>query len=214
MMSGINTVIGMAGGTSSGKTTFARKVAGEFDGSSVVLMHQDSYYKDMGRLTDEDRARVNFDHPDSLDNGMLIEHVRALKEGRAVEIPVYDFSTHSRRPEKVRVEPVDVIIVEGILVLHDPGLRELMDIKIFIDTDADIRFIRRLERDMCERERTFESVVEQYITTVRPMHEVFVESTKRFADVIVPEGGDNRIALDMVVARVKTILSGKAKLKS
>jgi uridine kinase len=182
-------IIGVAGGTASGKTTVSQHIADNLGPERVVLIQHDSYYKDQPQLEPSQRALVNFDHPDSLDNELLIEHLQALSAGRAVEVPVYDFKTDSRSPQTVRVEPRPVIVVEGILIFADARLREMMGLKIFVDTDADIRFIRRLRRDMAERGRSVESIVEQYLNTVRLMHQEFVEPSKRFADIIIPLGG-------------------------
>jgi uridine kinase len=182
-------IIGVAGGTASGKTTVSQHIADNLGPERVALLQHDSYYKDQPQLEPSQRALVNFDHPDSLDNELLIEHLQALSAGRAVEVPVYDFKTDSRSPQTVRVEPRPVIVVEGILIFADARLREMMGLKIFVDTDADIRFIRRLRRDMAERGRSVESIVEQYLNTVRLMHQEFVEPSKRFADIIIPLGG-------------------------
>jgi uridine kinase len=199
-------VIGMAGGTGSGKTTVAREILRRAGTEQISLIQHDAYYKDLGDLPLTQRAMQNFDHPDALDNDLLITHLKELKAGRAIEVPVYDFTTHTRTKETRHVEPRRVILVEGILIFADEALRRLMDVKIFVDTDADIRFIRRLERDIAERGRTMDSVIRQYLGTVRPMHQEFVESSKRFADVIIPEGGFNEVAMDMIAARIKTLL--------
>jgi len=198
--------LGVAGGTGSGKTTVARAILEAVGPDRIAFLAHDSYYKDIDWSGDEDLRRHNFDHPDALDNALLIEHVHALKVGRAVEVPVYDFVTHRRKAECVHVEARPVILLEGILLYTEPRLRELLDFKIYVDTDADVRFIRRLNRDLAERGRTIESVIGQYMATVRPMHLEFVEPSKRWADVIVPEGGENRVALEMVIARVEQIL--------
>ena len=199
-------VIGMAGGTGSGKTTVAREILRRAGTEQISLIQHDAYYKDLGDLPLTQRAMQNFDHPDALDNDLLITHLKELKAGRAIEVPVYDFTTHTRTKETRHVEPRRVILVEGILIFADEALRRLMDVKIFVDTDADIRFIRRLQRDIAERGRTMDSVIHQYLGTVRPMHQEFVESSKRFADVIIPEGGFNEVAMDMIAARIKTLL--------
>jgi uridine kinase len=172
----------------------------------IAYIQHDSYYRDLSHLPVEDRSRVNFDHPDSLENDLLIRHLQQLCAGEPAAVPIYDFTTHTRRSETRLVHPHRVIIVEGILIFADPALRKIMDAKIYVDTDADIRFIRRLERDIAERGRTMESVVRQYLATVRPMHLEFVEPSKRYADIIIPEGGFNTIAVDMVVARIVTML--------
>ncbi len=198
--------IGVAGGTGSGKTTVAHTILERVGWHRIAYLQHDAYYHDASNLPPEERAHLNFDHPDALDNALLAQHIRELQAGRAVDVPIYDFTTHTRRPETRRVMPEPVILVEGILIFAEPMLRELMDIKIFVDTDADLRFIRRLRRDISERGRTVESVIEQYLSTVRPMHLEFVEPSKRYADVIIPEGGFNTVALDMVVARIETML--------
>ena len=199
-------VIGIAGGTGSGKTTVAQVILRRVGSEKIAYLPHDAYYKDHSHLSPEERAQVNYDHPDSLETSLLVEHIRALKAGQVIERPVYDFTTHSRTRQTVRVEPRPIILVEGILIFVEPDLRNLFDIKIFVDTEADIRFIRRLLRDIHERGRTMESVVDQYLNTVRPMHLEFVEPSKRYADVIIPEGGLNTVALDMVVARLEALL--------
>jgi uridine kinase len=199
-------VIGVAGGTGSGKTTVARAILRRAGTGQLSLIQHDAYYKDLGDLPPAQRAMLNFDHPDALDNGLLITHLRELKAGRAIEMPVYDFTAHTRTQETQRLEPHRVILVEGILIFADEALRQLMDVKIYVDTYADIRFIRRLQRDIAERGRTMESVVHQYLATVRPMHEQFVEPSKRYADIIIPEGGFNEVAMDMIAARIKALL--------
>jgi uridine kinase len=199
-------VIGVAGGTGSGKTTVAREILRRAGTNQISLIQHDAYYKDLGDLQLAQRAMQNFDHPDALDNTLLIAHLRELKASRAVAIPVYDFTTHTRTAETQRVEPRRVILVEGILLFADLALRQLMDVKIYVDTDADIRFIRRLERDIAERDRTTASVIRQYLATVRPMHQEFVEPSKRHADVIIPEGGFNEVAMEMIAARIRALL--------
>ncbi len=199
-------IVGVAGGTGSGKTTIARAIVERLGPENVAYVPHDAYYRDLSHLPFEERTRQNFDHPDSLETTLLVEHLKQLRQGQAVEIPVYDFATHTRRPETRRVEPRPIIIVEGILVFVEPDLRDLFDIKIFVDTDADIRFIRRLVRDIQERGRTMESVIQQYLETVRLMHLEFVEPSKRYADIIIPEGGFNTVALDMVLARLRAML--------
>jgi len=195
-------VIGVCGGTGSGKTTVVQVILERVGAERIAYIQHDSYYRDQSHLLPEERARVNYDHPDSLETELLVKHVRQLLDGQMVEVPIYDFTTHTRTKRTHRVEPRRVILVEGILIFAEPALRDLMDVKIYVDTDADIRFIRRLQRDIAERGRTMESVIEQYLTTVRPMHLEFVEPSKRYADVIIPEGGFNVVALDMVVARI------------
>jgi uridine kinase len=199
-------VIGIAGGSGSGKTTVAQEILQRVGPDRIAFLQHDSYYKDLSGLPPVQRAEVNFDHPNSLETELLIEHVAALRDGNAVEVPIYDFSTHSRTSKSFTVKPHRVILVEGILIFTEVALRDMFDVKIFVDTDSDIRFIRRLERDISERGRTVQSVIKQYQTTVRPMHLEFVEPSKRYADVIIPEGGFNTAALDMVVARVNALL--------
>lgn len=197
---------GVAGGTGSGKTTVARKILERVGVHLVAFLPHDAYYIDASHLPPEERAKLNFDHPDSLDNDLLIQHLKELQAGRAVEIPTYDFKTHSRRPETLAVAPQPVILVEGILIFADKRLRDLIDVKIFVDTDADIRLLRRLQRDIQERGRAVETIITQYLTTVRPMHLEFVEPSKRYADVIIPEGGFNEIAVDMVASRLRALI--------
>jgi len=199
--------LGVAGGTGSGKTTVARSILEAVGRSRIGFLSQDSYYKDVEWGTDHDLLKHNFDHPDALDNDLLAEHIASLKAGRPVDVPIYDFVRHRRTGETHRVEPRPVVLVEGILLFVEPRLRRELDFKIFVDTDADVRFIRRLQRDLLERGRTVEDVMRQYIETVRPMHLEFVEPSKRWADVIVPEGGENRVALEMVVARLEQLLA-------
>lgn len=199
--------VGVAGGTGSGKTTLVQALMQRIGRERIVLLPHDAYYRDLGHLPLEDRARVNFDHPDSLETELLVTHILQLRAGETIPMPQYDFVTHTRRRERVIVRPRPVILVEGILILVDPLLRELFDMKLYVDTDADVRFIRRLQRDIEERGRTAQSVIDQYLSTVRPMHLEFVEPSKRHADLIIPEGGFNLVALDMIVARIKAILS-------
>ncbi len=202
-------VIGIAGGTGSGKTTVASVILKRVGANQIAFLPHDAYYKDLTTLTLDDRRRVNFDHPDSLETDLLVQHVQQLRDGKPVELPVYDFTNHSRTDKTIHVEPRQIILVEGILIFYESELRKLFDVKIFVDTDADIRFIRRLQRDIVERGRTTESVINQYLHTVRPMHMEFVEPSKRYADVIIPEGGLNTVALDMVVARLEDLLYHK-----
>lgn len=196
-------LIGIAGGTGSGKSTVATRIAEGLPSGTIVVLDHDSYYRDRSDLTPAQREQLNYDHPDSLETRLLVEHLRVLRAGRAVDVPVYDFKTHSRLPARRRVEPAPFVVVEGILLFVEPELRDLLDIKIFVDTDADIRVLRRIRRDLEQRGRTFQSVREQYYKTVRPMHLQFVEPSKRWADLIIPEGGENRVALDMVIGRLK-----------
>lgn len=199
-------VIGIAGGSGSGKTSVTNSIYEVFKENSVVVIEQDYYYKDQSHLAFEERLETNYDHPLAFDTDLLIEHINELLERRAIEKPVYNYALHTRSEEKILIEPKDVIILEGILVLEDQRLRDLMDIKLFVDTDGDLRIIRRLLRDINERGRTIDSVIEQYLTVVRPMHNQFIEPTKRYADVIIPEGGQNEVAIDLMVTKIKTIL--------
>ncbi|KAB7708692.1 uridine kinase [Bacillus aerolatus] len=205
-------VIGVAGGSGSGKTSVTKSIDDYFKGHSVMIIEQDYYYKDQSNLPFEERLKTNYDHPLAFDNDLLINHIEKLLKYEAVEKPVYDYARHTRSAETIRMEPKDVIILEGILVLEDERLRDLMDIKLFVDTDADLRIIRRMIRDMKERGRTFESVVDQYLHVVRPMHNQFIEPTKRYADIIIPEGGQNRVAIDLMVTKIQTVLEQKAIL--
>jgi uridine kinase len=200
-------IIGICGGTGSGKTTVANRILESVSKGEVVFLQQDSYYRDLDQLPVDIRNVVNFDHPDAIDNDLLIEHLRALKRGEAVELPLYDFKTHSRREETLRVEPQPIIIIEGILIFAEPRLLEEMDIKVYVDTPDDIRFIRRLRRDVAERGRTVESVIEQYLATVRPMHMQFVEPSKRHADIIIPEGGHNLVSIALISGRIRERLA-------
>ncbi|NQU30074.1 MAG: uridine kinase [Anaerolineae bacterium] len=199
-------VIGIAGGSGSGKTTVAQEILNRVGPSRIAFLQHDAYYKDLSGLPPTQRAAVNFDHPNSLETELLTHHIEMLKNDQQVEVPIYDFATHSRTEETFSVVPRGVVLVEGILIFSEPDLRNIFDVKIFVDTDDDIRFIRRLERDIAERGRTTDSVVKQYLSTVRPMHLEFVEPSKRYADVIIPEGGHNAAALDMVVARIESLL--------
>jgi len=200
-------VVGIAGGTGSGKTTVAHKLASAMPAGRCVTIEHDAYYRDQGHLSHEERAKINYDHPGSLESSLLVEHLRELRGGRAVAVPVYDFATHTRRRETRTVEPARVIVVEGILVFTELELRDQMDIKIFVDTDPDIRLMRRIRRDLEQRGRTFQSVRDQYYATVRPMHIEYVEPTKRWADLIIPEGGDNRVALDVLLGQLWRIVN-------
>ncbi|HSJ15370.1 MAG TPA: uridine kinase [Longimicrobiales bacterium] len=203
-------IIGVAGGSGSGKTTVVRAMVRSLGRDQVTVMHHDSYYRDASDLSPEARQAINYDHPDSLETELLVRHLEQVLEGRAVDVPVYDFTTHSRAPEPETTAPRKVIILDGLLILWDRRLRRLMDIKVYVDTDPDIRFIRRLRRDIEQRGRSAESVIRQYLDTVRPMHLEFVEPSKRYADVIVPEGGQNRVAVDMLITTVRSILRDSA----
>ncbi len=195
--------IGIAGGTASGKTTVARRLVERLAGHPIALLDQDAYYRDLSDVPIEERRNFNFDHPDAFDTDLLVKHLQELKAGRAVEKPVYSFALHSRTGETQRVNPGDVVVLEGILVLALEPVRALLDVKVFVDSDADVRVLRRLSRDIKERGRDFDSVVEQYFRTVRPMHHGFVEPSKRYADIIIPHGGLNEIAIDMVAGAVR-----------
>jgi uridine kinase len=200
-------VIGICGGTGSGKTTFAQRIVSELSAQTALLLQQDHYYKELPQnLTHDEIARLNFDHPEALDFALMTEHVRSLKDGKPVLRPVYDFTRHQRESNPVLLEPRAALVVEGILILQNQELRELLDIKIFVNTDADIRFIRRLDRDIRERGRTLESVVSQYLSTVRPMHNEFVEPSKRYADVIITDGGQNGVAVDLVIQKIRSLV--------
>jgi uridine kinase len=200
-------VLGVAGGTGSGKTTVAQAILHAVGAGRIASLAQDSYYRDVEWSSDEELLRHNFDHPEAVDSNLLVSHLLALKAGEAVEVPIYDFVAHVRTERSERVESRPVIMLEGILLLAEPRIRQLLDFKIYVDTAADVRLIRRLRRDMNERGRSLEDVLRQYVTTVRPMHEEFVEPSKRWADVIVPEGGENRVALEMVIARIEQLLN-------
>lgn len=199
-------IIGISGGTGSGKTTVARRILEDVSGAEVIYLQQDSYYRNLGDMPIELRHQINFDHPDALDNELFVNHIRALRAGEPIDMPVYDFTTHTRKVETIHIAPKPILIVEGILIFVDPVLRELMDIRIFVDTPDDVRFIRRLGRDVNERGRSVESVINQYLGTVRPMHQQFVEPSKRHADVIIPEGGHNQVGIDLISGRIRTQL--------
>jgi uridine kinase len=199
-------VIGIAGGTGSGKTTVANGILNRVGKDRIAYLPHDAYYRDLHDLPYEQRAAINFDHPNSLESELMIKHVLQLKQGKSVDIPIYDFSIHTRTDKTIHVQAHPVIIVEGILIFAEPEMRKIFDVKIFVDTDPDIRFIRRLERDIAERGRTTDMVIHQYLSTVRPMHLDFVEPSKRYADVIIPEGGLNEVAMDMIIARIESLL--------
>ncbi len=198
--------IAVAGGTGAGKTTVSRAILERVGTEHIAYLEHDAYYKDIRDIPHAHTKLINFDHPDSLETSLLIEHVRELQRGKSVNVPIYDFTTYRRLDEVKTVHPQPIILVEGILIFAEPELRQLFDVRIFVDTDADIRFIRRLKRDVTERGRTVESVIEQYLHSVRPMHLDFVEPSKRYADVIIPEGGKNLVAIDMVAARIRSML--------
>jgi uridine kinase len=201
-------VIAIAGGSGSGKTTVAQAILDRVGRTRIAYLPHDAYYKDLSLLPPNQRAEVNFDHPNSLDSELLVQHIDQLKAWHPINLPVYDFKTHTRTDQVVCIEPQRVILVEGILIFAEKELRKLFDVKIFVDTDADIRFIRRLERDIAERGRTTEHVINQYLKTVRPMHMDFVEPSKRYADIIIPEGGFNIVAMDMVISHIQELLTG------
>lgn len=205
-------IIGIAGGSGSGKTSVTKSIYDVFKDRSVVVIEQDFYYKDQSHLHFEERLATNYDHPLAFDTELLISHLQMLLNRQTVEKPVYDYTLHTRSDETVVIEPKDVIILEGILVLEDERLRNLMDIKLFVDTDSDLRIIRRIVRDINERGRSIDSVVDQYLSVVRPMHNQFIEPTKRYADIIIPEGGHNEVAIDLMVTKIKTILENGTKL--
>lgn len=205
-------VIGVTGGTGSGKTTVTRKIIEEFGDVSLAYIPQDAYYKDQSHLTMDERVLTNYDHPFAFDNDLLSEHIRQLLNGQAVQMPVYDFTQHNRAEETIRVEPKEVIIIEGILIFSDKELRDLMDIKVFVDTDDDIRIIRRIKRDMAERGRSLDSIIDMYTSIVKPMHEQFIEPTKKFADIIIPEGGSNNVAIDLMTTKIRSIIPNDLKI--
>jgi len=202
-------LIGLAGGSGSGKTMVTRRLIEQLGSDRVIVVEQDSYYKDLNHLPFAERAAQNFDHPEAIDSELLIHHVQELLHGRTVEIPIYDFTQHMRKRDTRSTGPHDVIVLEGILILDNPRLRKLMDIKVYVDTDADVRFIRRLKRDTKERGRSMESVIEQYERTVRPMHLQFVEPSKRYADIIIPEGGFNEVAIDLMRTKIAALLHAR-----
>lgn len=206
-------VIGVAGGSGSGKTTVAKEIYRQFANQSILIIEQDAYYRDQSEKSMEERLDTNYDHPLAFDNDLLIQHISSLLKYDSIEKPVYDYTAHTRSDKIIPVDAKDVIILEGILILEDERLRDLMDIKLFVDTDADVRIIRRMLRDIRDRGRTLESVIDQYTSVVRPMHNQFIEPTKRYADIIIPEGGQNLVAIDLMVTKIKTILEDKALLK-
>lgn len=200
-------VIGVAGGSGSGKTSVTRSICQRFSNKTILVIEQDYYYKDQSHLSFEERLKTNYDHPLAFDNDLLVKHLKELIAWKSIEKPVYDYKLHTRSEEVIKVEPKQVVIVEGILILEDPNLVDLMDIKVFVDTDADVRIIRRLLRDIKDRGRTLDSVIDQYIQAVRPMHLQFVEPTKRYADIIIPEGGENHVAIDLMATKIAQILA-------
>ena len=199
-------LIGITGGTGSGKSTIADALYSNFSNECITMIQQDMYYKDQSNLSMEERVKTNYDHPMAFDNDLLVEHLQKLIKGEAIEKPRYDFTIHNRAKDTTTVEPREIIIVEGILILEDERIRDLLDIKVYVDTDADIRILRRLVRDIDERGRTVESVIDQYLKMVRPMHMEFTEPTKRYADIIIPEGGHNYVAIDILMAKIRDIL--------
>ena len=199
-------IVGIAGGTGSGKTTVAKRIAAALPSSAVITIEHDAYYRDRSELSLEERSQVNYDHPEALETELLIAHIDRLRAGDSVDVPIYDFKEHKRARESRRVSPTPIVLVEGILVFVDARLRERLDMKLFVDTDSDIRIFRRIRRDMEHRGRTFESVREQYYRTVRPMHLEFVEPSKRTADLIIPEGGNNAVAIDLIITKLKSLL--------
>ena len=200
-------LLGVAGGSGSGKTTVAERLASFVGGRDLALLRLDAYYRDRNHLPLEERASINYDHPDAFDWALFLDHVQALSDGLEVQVPVYDFATYLRLPDRVTVAPARIVVVEGILVLYEPELRDRLDLRVYVDADADVRFIRRLRRDISERQRSTESVIEQYLATVRPSHLQFVEPSKRYADVIVPHGGRNAPAVEVLLARVRELLA-------
>jgi uridine kinase len=199
-------LIGVCGGSGSGKTVVVRSISETLGPDHVVVMHQDSYYRDHANLSFEERARINFDHPSAFDSELLLEHLKALLAGSAIQQPVYDFTTHTRSDEIIDIAPRQIILLDGILILHDPHIRELMDIRVFMECDADVRLIRRIRRDMAERARTLESILSQYEHHVRPMHDQFVDPSRKYSDVIIPHGGLNEVAVDMVITKVRALV--------
>lgn len=206
-------IIGIAGGTGSGKSTVTNEIYHALPKESIAKIELDSYYKDQSSLTYEERLKTNYDHPDAFDTDLLISHLEDLKIGKSIEKPVYDFEEYNRKSATIKVDPRDVIILEGILILVEPKIREMLDIKVFVDTDADVRIIRRIQRDIKERGRTIDSVIEQYLNVVRPMHLQFVEPTKRYADLIIPEGGYNKVAIDILIVKLNEIVNNRRNMR-
>lgn len=207
-------VIGVTGGSGSGKTTVSRAIFDIFSGHSLLLLEQDSYYKDQSHLTFEERLKTNYDHPFAFDTELLLAHLDRLLNYEAIDKPVYDYVAHTRSPETIYQAPKDVIILEGFLILEDPRLRERMDIKVYVDTEDDIRIIRRIKRDMEERGRTLDSIIHQYLTVVKPMHEQFIEPSKKYADIILPEGGENEVAIDLLCTKIQSIIEQRSQTTS
>jgi uridine kinase len=203
-------IVGIAGGSGSGKSTVAKRIADSIPGARVAFLDMDAYYRDHRNLTLEERRRVNWDHPDAFDLDLLAAHLEALGRGEAIDKPVYDFVSHLRAPETVRIEPADAIVIDGILLLVDERVREACDVKVFVDTDSDIRLVRRIRRDMAVRGRPLEEILDQYLNTVQPMHFQFVEPSKRYADLVIPRGGQNVVAIDLLLASLSRRLSGRA----
>lgn len=199
-------LIGITGGTGSGKSTVAKAIFQSLSEKNILVIEQDSYYKDQSHLSYEERVKTNYDHPLAFDTSLMITHLRELLLNKTINKPIYDFERHTRKKETITIQPRDIIILEGIMILDDPTLREMMDIKIFVDTDADVRIVRRIMRDIKSRGRSLDSVISQYLTTVRPAHLQFVEPTKRYADIIIPEGGNNQVAIDIMVTKIKAVI--------
>ncbi len=206
-------IIGVAGGSGSGKTTVCNKIYEYFTGKSIVMIEHDSYYRDQSDISFEERLKTNYDHPFAFDTDLLVDHLEKLRNNESIDVPVYDYTRHTRGEETIQVEPQDVIMLEGILILEDKRLRELMDIKIYVDTADDLRIIRRIQRDMQERGRSLESILHQYLTVVREMHEQFIEPSKKYADIIIPEGGHNQVAIDLVISKIRTIFQDRKHSK-
>lgn len=204
-------LIGLCGGSGSGKSTVTEQLYANTGSERCTVIRQDNYYKDQSHLSFEDRQKTNYDHPFAFDNDLFIEHLKLLREGKSVDMPEYDFSVHNRKKETIRLQPKDIILIEGILLFSEPRILELLDMRIFVDTDSDVRILRRIKRDMKERARSLDSVIDQYMATVRPAHLQFVEPSKRYADIIVPEGGYNKVALDLIQTKVDHILNSRKK---
>lgn len=206
-------IIGVAGGSGSGKTTVCNRIYNYFSGQSIAMIEHDSYYRDQSGISFEERLKTNYDHPFAFDTDLLVEHLHRLLKQESIEVPVYDYANHTRSSETIPVQPQDVIILEGILILENKDLRDLMDIKIYVDTADDLRIIRRIQRDMVERGRSLDSIIDQYLTVVREMHEQFVEPSKKYADIIMPEGGHNKVAIDLVTSKIQMIFHEREILR-